>query len=214
MSRLLSGGRSASERVKRMGLFYSNLTVYHPVRPALLTEMRKFEREAFLSPTIQGHTVVFDKAMDDQDSNAIEGLGKAVTKALSCSALAAVLHDDDVLYLWLFQNGRVHDRYDSCPAYFDPHSEPRPPEGGNAKLLCKAFDRLDRVSRVYQLLRADLLEGELPDVPGEFERHAALAAELGMPPFVAGVCYSSIAGDYVPKAFIPPAFEGIRFEEV
>ena len=107
-----------------MGLFYSNLTVYRPTRPALLTELRRLEREAFLSPTIHGHTVVFDKAMDDQDSKTIEGLGKAVTKALSCSALAAVLHDDDMLYLWLFQKGRVRDRYDSCPTYFDPDSEP------------------------------------------------------------------------------------------
>jgi hypothetical protein len=155
---------------------------------------------------------VFDKAMDKQDSNAIEGLGKAVTKALSCSALAAVLHDDDVLYLWLFQNGKVRDSYDSRPAYFDPHSEPRPPEGGNAGALCEAFGRAGRAERVKDLLRADL--AELPGVPGEFERHAALIAELGIPPFVAGVCYSSIAGDYVPKEFIPPAFEGIWFEAV
>jgi hypothetical protein len=197
-----------------MGLFYSNLTVYRPPRPALLTELRSLERKAFLSPVIHGHTVVFDKAMDDQDNDAIERLGKAVTKALSCLALAAVLHDDDVLYLWLFQKGRVKDHYDSCPAYFDPHSEPRPPEGGDAKLLCEAFDRPDRADRVEQLLRADLLEGELPDLPGEFERHAALAAELGMPPFVAGVCCSSIAGNYVPKEFIPPEFEGISFEAV
>lgn len=197
-----------------MGLFYSNLTVYRPARPALLKELRRLERQAFLSPTIHGHTVVFDKAIDSQDSKAIEGVGKAVTKALSCSALAAVLHDDDVLYLWLFEKGRVRNRYKSCPGYFDADAEPGPPEGGNAKLLCEAFDRADRVDRVAQLLRADLLEGELPDVPGEFERHAALAAELGMPPFVAGVCYASIAGNYVPKEFIPPEFEGICFEAV
>jgi hypothetical protein len=197
-----------------MGLFYSNLTVYRPARPALQTELRRLEREAFLSPTIQGHTVVFDKAMDDQDSLAIEELGNGVTKALSCSALAAVLHDDDVLYLWLFQKGQVQDRYNSCPAYFDPDSEARPPEGGNAKQVCQAFDQPDRVGRIEKLLRADLRAGELPSVPGEFERHVALAAELGMPPFVAGVCYSSIAGNYVPKEFIPAEFEGIRFEAV
>lgn len=195
-----------------MGLFYSNLTVYRPTRPALLAELRRLEREAFLSPMIHGHTVVFDKAMDEQDSEAIEGLGKALTKALSCMALAAMLHDDDVLYLWLFEKGRVRDRYDSCPAYFDPNSELRPPEGGNAKLICEAFDHPDSVDRVEQLLRADLLEGELPGVRGEFERHTALAAALRMPPFVAGVCYSSIAGDYVPPEFIPSELKGIRFE--
>jgi hypothetical protein len=197
-----------------MGLFYANLTVYRPKRAALLAALRLLEREAFVSPTIHGHTVLFDKAMDEQDGKAIEGLGKAVTKALSCAALAAVLHDDDVLYMWLFQNGRVRDRYDSSPAYFDPHSDHKPPAGGNAKAICKAFDRSDRVDRVTQLLGANLLEEELPGVPGEFERHAALAAELGMPLFVAGVCYSSIAGDYVPKEFIPLEFEGIRFEAV
>jgi hypothetical protein len=195
-----------------MGLFYSNLTVYRPRRTALRDELRRLGREAFLSPAIRGHIVVFDKAMDTQDVKAIESLGKAITKSLSCAALAAVLHDDDVLYLWLFQSGRVKDRYDSCPAYFDADSEPRPPEGGNAKRLCEAFDRSDRVDRVERLLRADLLEGELPEIRGEFERHAAIAA--GMPAFVAGVCYSSIAGDYVPKEFIPPELEGMRFEGV
>lgn len=197
-----------------MGLFYSNLTVFRPTRVALMTELRRLKREAFLSPTSQGHTVLFDKVMDDQDINAIEKLGRGLTRALSCSALAAVLHDGDVLYLWLFQKGRVDDRYDSCPAYFDRGPEPRPPEGGDAGLLCQAFGRLDRVERVEQLLRANLLEEVLPGVPGEFERHAALASELGMPGFVAGLCYSSIAGDYVPREFIPPEFEGVSFEAV
>jgi len=45
-------------------------------------------------------------------------------------------------------------------------------------------------------------------------RHATIAVELGAPRFVAGVCYSSIAGDYVPKEFIPPEFEGLKFEAV
>jgi hypothetical protein len=197
-----------------MGLFYANLIVYRPERAALLAELRRLGRNAFVSPTIRGHTVVFDEIIDGQDSDAIEELGQAVTTALQCSALAGLLHDDDVLYLWLFRNGEVYDRYCSCPGYFDADAEPGPPGGGNAKLLCDAFDRAGHEERVEQLLRADLLEDELPDVPGELERHAALAAELGMPGFVAGVCYSSIAGDYVPAEFIPAEFEGIEFESV
>lgn len=197
-----------------MGLFYANLCVYKPPRSALVAELRRLNRIAFVSPALSGHSVVFDKVMDDQDLELIEDLGGAITGALTCSALAAVLHDDDVLYLSLLQCGEVRDRYDSCPTYFDPHAESAPPAGGNAKLLCEAFGRLGRENRVEQLLRADLLEGELPDIPGEFERHAALASELGMPPFVAGVCYSSIEGDYVPEEFLPPPFDNIEFEAV
>ena len=198
-----------------MGLFYSNLTVYHSERTALLTELRRRKRDAFVSPTFAGHTVVFDKLMDEQDSEAIEKLGRDLTKTLACAALAAVVHDDDVLYLWLFQKGRVRDRYDSMPGYFDPDDDGESgPAGGNAELLCRAFGRADHVERVEELLRADLLEDELPDVHGEQERHAALAAELGMPAFVAGVCYSSIEGDYVPEEFIPEGFKGVKFEGV
>jgi hypothetical protein len=192
-----------------MGLFYANLTVYRAMRPALLTALRRLRRTAFVSPTVHGYSVVFDQAIDEQDPAAIERLGRALTEVLSCPALAAVLHDDDILYLWLFHKGRVRDRYDSSPAYFDPHSEPRPPSGGNAKLLCKLFHWPEREERVEQLLRADLLEGELPGVAGELERHAALAAELQMPRFVAGLGYSAIAGGYVPEEF-----QGVTFEAV
>jgi hypothetical protein len=191
-----------------MGLFYSNLTAYAPERPVLLAELRRLRLTAYVSPTIDGHTVVFERAMDEQNPRAIERLGRAVTRGLACSALAAVLHDDDVLYLWLFRNGRVRDRYDSSPAYFDPHSGHRPPEGGDAKLICEAFGRPDRRERVEELLRADLLE-EFPDVRGELERHAALAAELGMPWFVAGLGYSAIAGGYVAEEFRGIAFEAV-----
>jgi hypothetical protein len=192
-----------------MGLFYANLTVYPPLRPVLLTALRRLRRTAFVSPTVHGYTVVFDQAIDEQNPVAIEWLGRTLTEGLSCSALAAMLHDDDVLYLWLFQKGRVRDRYDSSPAYFDPHSEPQPPKGGNAKLLCKAFHRPEREERVEQLLRADLLEGELPEVVGEFERHVALAVVLQMPRIVAGLGYSAIAGDYVPEEFRGVAFEAV-----
>jgi hypothetical protein len=193
-----------------VGLFYANLTVYQPERPALLTELRRLRRTAFVGPSAHGYAVVYDKGMDEQDMGEIEGLGRAVTAALGCSALAAVLHDDDVLYLWLFQKGRVRDRYDSCPAYFDADAaEAGPPAGGNARLICNAFDRPDRQERVEQLLRADLLEGELPEVQGELERHASLAAALGIPREVAGLGYSAIAGGYVAEEFRAISFEAV-----
>jgi hypothetical protein len=193
-----------------MGLFYTNLTVYQPRRSALLTGLRHLRREAFVSPTLDGHTVVFDKAMEEQTSSGlIEQFGRAITSELACSALAAHLADGDVLYLWLFQKGRVRDRYNSSPAYFEPDSPHRRPEGGNARLLCKAFDRPEREERVEQLLRADVLEGEMPDVRDEEARHAALVAELGLPPFVAGLGYSPIAGGYVAEEFAGFEFEAV-----
>jgi hypothetical protein len=192
-----------------MGLFYSNMTVYRPLQPRIAAALRKFERDAFISPTVDGHTVIFDQEIESQAPDVIEQLGIELTRELNCSALSAVLHDDDVLYLWLFENGRTRDRYDSLPQYFDADAEPGPPEGGNSELLCRAFDRTDRREKVERLLRANLLEDKLPVVAGELERHQALAVELGLPSFVAGLTFSSIAGQYHPDEFREITFDRI-----
>jgi hypothetical protein len=196
-----------------MGLFYSNLTVYRPERSKLLPELRRLRRCAFVSPTFGGHTVIFDQLMEDQDGDEIERLGMDITAALSCVALASMLHDDDVLYLWLFDKGKVRDRYISLPQYFDPVAEPGPPEGGDSGLLCAAFDRQSHRERVHELLRANLLDDELPGFD-ERERHQALAIEFRIPTIVAGLTFSSIAGGYVPDEFIQTEFRGIEFEKV
>jgi hypothetical protein len=194
-----------------MGLFYTNMTLYRPIRESVLAVLRQQRRVAFLSPTVEGHTVVYDQIIDEEDANAIEGLGRTLTAELACSALAASLHDDDVLYLWLFHNGRVRDRYDSCPGYYDPDATRSvPPMGGNSKLLCKKFDRLERQERVEQLLRVDLLEETHPEMQRELQRHQLLATELGMPKSVAGLGYSAIAGNYVPKEFRRISFEAVH----
>lgn len=192
-----------------MGLFYTNMTVCGTSRDAVLKFLRGNEEQAFVSPEVDGRTVVFEKWMDEQGPAAIDLLGSDLTEALHCSALTAVLHDDDVLYLWLFQNGKMIDRYDSSPAYFNSSSDHRPPEGGDSQLICDAFGRPERAARVEALLRADLLEGEMPEIRGEQERHAALAAELGHPFFVAGLGYSAIAGGYIAEEY-----RGIEFEAV
>lgn len=193
-----------------MGLFYANLAVYPPPRAALLGTLRRLGRPAFLGPTLGGHTVVFDRDYDAWDFAAIEHVAREVTGALACSALAALLHDDDVLYLWLFRDGEHLDWYESLPGYFEADVEPGPPVGGCGRLYGEAFGRPRRHRRrIDELLRANILDDELPEIPGELERHRALAAALGMPPHAAGLGHSAIAGGYVPEEFAATEFEPV-----
>ncbi len=191
-----------------MGLFYTNMTLYRPDRTAVAAGLRRLKRAAFLSPTLDGHTVVFDEAIEEQDTEEIEQLGQLITKELSCVAMTAVLHDDDVLYLWLFEKGKLRDHYNSCPAYFDDSVSPEP-SGGDGKAICRAFARPDSAKKVEKLLRIDLLESRDSEIPGEQERHSALAAQLGMPTFVAGLGYSAIAGGYISSEFTATKFERV-----
>jgi hypothetical protein len=182
------------------------MTLFAPDRAAVASALRRLKRSAFLSPTLDGHTVVFDEAIEEQDTEAIEQLGQLVTKELSCVAMTAVLHDDDVLYLWLFGKGKLRDHYNSCPAYFDDSLSPEP-TGGDGQMICHAFGRPERAQEVEKLLRINLLDAPESEIPGERERHAALAAQLGMPSFVAGLGYSAIAGGYIPSEFKVTKFE-------
>jgi hypothetical protein len=184
-----------------MGLFYTTFTTRGPDADAVQSALKKLRRSAFVSPTVEEYTVIYDQKTEEQDFPEIEKLGMALSEALRAPVLAAALHDDDVLYLWLFQNGEKTDFYNSLPAYFDADAEAGPPEGGNARLLCEAFGCPQKIKRVEELLRANLLDGELPEIAGELERHDALTEQLGLPAYASTLTYSGIKNDYVPEEF-------------
>src|SRR5579871_3677813 len=154
-----------------MGLFYTTFTTYGPDATKIVSVLKKLRRSAFVSPTVERHTVVYDQKTEEQDFAEIENLGKKMSGACDAPVLGSALHDDDVLYLWLFQSGEQLDFYNSLPQYFDPDAEPGPPEGGDSAALCKAFGQAGKKKRIEKLLRANLLDDELPEVPGELERH-------------------------------------------
>ena len=184
-----------------MGLFYTTFTIHGPDAIKIVAALKTLRRNAFVSPTVERHTVVYDQKAEEQNFDEIENLGKTLSEACDATILGSVLHDDDVLYLWLFQSGQQLDFYDSLPGYFDPDADAGPPEGGDSEALCKAFGQVGKKERIEKLLRANLLDGELPEILGELERHQALIKELGLPEFAADVTYSSVDGDYLPEEF-------------
>ena len=184
-----------------MGLFYTTFTTHGAEQAEVLVALRKMQRTAFVSPTVNRYTVIFDCVGEEQDFTEIEKLGQSLSVECHTPVLAAALHDDDVLYLWLFQAGECRDFYDSLPQYFDPVAEPGAPEGGDSAKLCEAFGNTHKIKEIQTLLRANLLDNEQPEITGELERHQALLKVLGMPAFAATVTYSSIEGNYLPDEF-------------
>jgi hypothetical protein len=183
-----------------MGLFYTNFTLRGPAQPEVLDALRSMGRTAFVSPTHNGCITVYDREADEQNFDVIEEVGSGLSQRFNCPVLAAALHDDDVLYYWLFRTGALCHDYNSSPAYFDPDSEPLPPEGGDSAELCAAFGRSSREGEVQAVLAQDLLS-EKATIPGELERHEALARILGLPPYSAGVGYGTVDGGFLPEEF-------------
>jgi hypothetical protein len=185
-----------------MGLFYTTFTSFGPDNETIVDSLRKMRRDAFVSPTSKGFTVIYDRETEEQDFDEIEKFGKTLSKVTNSPVLASVLHDDDVLYLWLFQKGECTDHYNSLPQYFDPDATVSgPPEGGDSEALCKAFGQTGQEMQLEDLLRANLLDNEHPEIPGELERHQAMLALLNMPAYAAYVTYSAIKARYVAREF-------------
>jgi hypothetical protein len=176
-----------------MGAFYGNITLKGPSQKSIAQSLHR--RRAVVAPTVGDYTVAFDSVCDDQDSEALQALTARLSSDLHCSALAVIVHDDDVFAYFHYQDGELADWYNSCPSYFDFDSaiERAGPAGGNAERLCAAFG-VDTRHEVDSILR------QPPGKSGyafETERHSDLFHVLGMPAFAVGKALASFdRGEY------------------
>src|SRR4051794_15044541 len=116
-----------------MGLTYANATIKGLSQEAVAAYLTSRGRNAFVSPTINGLTVIYHDDFDDDFEYAAD-----FSRQFSCPALVVYEFDDDLLNYQLYDAGRLIDDYDSFPAYFDDSKDPAP-SGGDAQKLCAAF---------------------------------------------------------------------------
>ncbi len=184
-----------------MGLFYTNVTLKGPSQDQVVAYLQREKRSAFVSPTIDAITVVYDRECEDQDTDALEALAANLSREVGCTALAALLHDDDVFWYALYLNGVHADEYNSDPAYFED-SEPEPPSGGDARIVCAAFGAETAEAAVETILRhwGGPDEEELDEYLMASERHQDLAHALGFPraTWAYSMGYDAIEGGYLP----------------
>lgn len=179
-----------------MGSFYTNITLRGPAQDSVAEYLNQQNRNAYVSPTANDCTVIYDAACESQDTRILEDLASELSKRFGCPALAVLNHDDDILWYKLYESGQFVDEYDSAPSYFDPHAtEIAAPKGGDAQKLCGAFKAEGRSAEVEEILRAPGIVGYLYAA----ERHQALAGALGIPEFSVGCGYNYIEEDELPE---------------
>lgn len=174
-----------------MGNFYTNYSLPGVTPSAVAAALAG--RSALVSPSVNNVVVVFDEQSESQDIEVMTQLGAELSSKCKCPVLAAMNHDDDVLWYGLFQNGQLVDEYNSCPGYFDDSVESDEPSGGDAEKLASAFG-VKKSGPVKKVLRASD-----EDYTFAIERHGALAKALGLPSFAVGGGYGSIDSGERPK---------------
>lgn len=160
-----------------MGATYSNITLRGPAQEQVIAAVRALGLVAWVSPTVQGLTVVYDCRCED-DSDVVPSVTLRLSERLGCAAWGIYVYDSDILRYTLARDGRVLDEYDSRPGYFSPLGS-GPPRGGNAAVLCREMQLAPaNVAEVQRILRDP---DRVTHYLFEERRHGDLMLELKHP---------------------------------
>jgi hypothetical protein len=182
-----------------MGNWYTNICVKGASQASIVAALEELGRRAYVTPNMGGWIIVYDQESDKFDLNELESLALTVSTKLSCTALASFNADDDVLWLGIYENGKLTARYASQKKHFEDGGEfPLIPEV--AEVLCRIFQAPGRNGDVRKILRRP--HGILGLLSAfsklrlayivEVLRHGDLAEALGIPQATIGLGYEYI----------------------
>lgn len=184
-----------------MGLKYANITLQTADQKKVIAFLNNIQRMAFVLPLTKGFVMVCDEISDLYDPDTAQQL----TQYLGCSGILVVNFDDDILLYWLYQSGQLLDEYNSHPDYSEENSTtPLQPTGGNARILCEAFNKTDYFSKVDKILHPEDDSSYLD----ENNRHSDLANLLGWPTQYSHLGYDELVRAYNENSE-PPIFAKI-----
>lgn len=168
-----------------MGNWYKNITTRGPSQAEVITALLRLGRRAYVTPTRDGITVVFDHGSDlSGDPAELGDLALSLSADLSCPSLAAAVFADDVLLLGLYDRGKQIGEYNST---------------GSSTLgpaaLAQAFRVPRRVAFVWLLMKSP----RLPVFLFESLRHRLLIRALRHPIWAFATGYKYIAKGEPPE---------------
>lgn len=164
-----------------MGNSYTNITLFGPEHNDVLLELKNIGRRAYISPTVDGKTIVYDKESDELDIDILNSLAADLSGRLDCAVLATLVFDDDVLYLQLFENSAQTVNYIS-----------RGGHRAGAWALCRALGCRSNFPLVLFVM-------QIPFMPFEYWRHSIITKLLGIPVWGVATGYRYIQnGEYPP----------------
>lgn len=167
-----------------MGSYYVNFSVRADAPEPVAAVLQSGGRRALVTSPNRNcpYCVVFDQEADSFREQPIDWIGTQVSAA--CGPLLAIANaDSDSLDYWLFDRGRLLDRYSSTSNHFDPNHRPDAPRG-DSEVLCGKLGRVEDIERVEATLRGYYLFAD--------HQHTALAAALGLHMYSVGRNYADV----------------------
>lgn len=86
-------------------------------------------------PCDRGWISVYPRGTENQDPQLLRALAQRLSKDLETGVFGFLVHDSDLFWYVLFENGKQSDEYESDPGYFD--GEDVGPSGGNMRAVVR-----------------------------------------------------------------------------
>ncbi|HXY24257.1 MAG TPA: hypothetical protein VEI73_06370 [Candidatus Acidoferrum sp.] len=189
-----------------MGNWYTNICVKGAEQAKVVAALDELGRRAYVTPDMGGWIIVYDQESDKFDLNELESLALTLSTRLQCTALASFNADDGVLWLGIYEGGKLATRYASAKKQFEDGGEfPQIP--AVAEVLCTLFEAPEKNQEVRKILRRPhgilgllsmLFKVRIAYVV-EVLRHGDLAEALGIPIASVGLGYEYINRGETPE---------------
>lgn len=192
-----------------MGNWYTNICVKGPEQADVVATLDELGRRAYVTPELGGWIIVYDQESDKFDLNELESLALTLSTRLSCLALASFNADDDILWLGLYDRGKLATRYASDKQQFEDGGE-FPNVKEVADVLCRIFAASGKNPQVRKILRrrhgilgllSTFLKVRIAYLV-EVLRHSDLAEALGIPMASVGLGYEYVNRGETPEGII------------
>lgn len=178
-----------------MGTTYANITLKGPKAQDILQELGNQGRSAFVSPTQDDLTTVYDMDSDEGDTQALIDLAEDLSGYFGCPALAVQTLDEELFNYWLFSDGELLDSYRSPSQSLDPEGKAGSrSQGGKPELLAQLFNNDATREEIVDILHC-------PDQDCSFslaaDRHLSLVELLALPMCSVGFGFCDLdSGEY------------------
>ncbi len=160
-----------------MGMKYANILLRFRDQKAVAALLSEDGWKAYVTPPRKGYLVVFEEKSAELDPEAISELTKVLSSSFNCPALGVLNFDDDIFWYTLYSRGKFLDEFSSDPGITTQPKTLRLFKTNHGKRLCEAFDQLEKLTRVEEILTSK----ENKVYFSQSDRHLDLAKALGWP---------------------------------
>ena len=182
-----------------MGNWYTNVTLKNVDSLEVVKVLRALGRKSIVTPAQNGWVTVYDEECENSDLDILESLALTLTTELHCVAVPCFNADDDVLWLAVYDRGRMTSRYASAAQMFEDAAD-FPTAKDFTREACQVFNHPERTLEVERILRRGhgilgmlrILKLPVPYLV-EIERHLDLQVALELPPASAGLGYKYVS---------------------